>query len=471
MNIASESPRSRLVIALAGAALLASCAPPPVNKLDAVKQSGRLVMLTRNSGTTYYEGPAGPTGFEYEMAKMFADRIGVRLKVVVPKSLAEMIPLVAQGGADFAAAGLTITPARAAIVNFSPPYQQIREQVVYRAGTLPPRSAADLPGRQIAVVRGASYEETLAALKERHPALTWSADNTDTEELLERVNAGTLDLTISDSNIIAMNRGHNPEIQVAFDISEPRLLAWAFPKSGDASLYNEAAAFMNEMRASGKLAQLIERHFGAAPRISPINVAAFRERIAEALPFYRRQFELAAAAHQIDWRLLAAVAYQESYWDPQALSPTGVRGMMMLTRATADSLGVSDRTDVQQSLHAGARYLRYVINRVPARIQEPDRTWMALAAYNVGLNHLNDARIIAQQTGRNADRWTGVRESLPLLTQQQWFEQVKFGYARGHEPVQFVARVRTYYEILRSLDAAERRAPSHEALELRAPAI
>ncbi len=454
-----------------GVALLKSCAPPPVNKLDAVKQAGRLVVLTRNAGTTYYEGANGPVGMEYELARMFADRLGVRLKLVVPESFDELLPLVAQGGADFAAAGLTVTPARKQLVRFSPPYQEIRQLVVYRAGTRPPRSVAELPGREIVVVRGTSYIETLNSLRERYAALTWQTADTDTEELLARVEAGMLDLTIADSNIYALQRAQTPELEVAFEISGPQSLAWAFPKTGDDSLYNEATAFMNGLRTSGRLAELTEKYYSRAPRLNPINVAAFRDRIAEALPFYRKQFELAAEAHQLDWRLLAAVAYQESYWDPRARSHTGVQGMMMLTRATADSLGVSDRLDVQQSLHAGARYLRYVMNRVPARIREPDRTWMGLAAYNVGLGHLNDARIIAQKLGRDPDRWNIVHETLPLLSQQSWYEQTKNGYARGYEPVQFVARVRTYYEILKGLDEEERRAPIHEALELRAPAI
>jgi membrane-bound lytic murein transglycosylase F len=145
---------------------------------------------------------------------------------------------------------------------------------------------------------------------------------------------------------------------------------------------------------------------------------------------------------------LAAVGYQESKWDPQAESSDGALGVMMLTSDTAEAMGITDRTNPKQSISAGARYLAEVREKVPDRISEPDRTWLTVAAYNVGFGHLEDARIIAQGLGKNPDSWTDVRQTLPLLAQEKWFLRAKRGYARGWEPVQFVDRVQSFLTLL-----------------------
>jgi len=166
------------------------------------------------------------------------------------------------------------------------------------------------------------------------------------------------------------------------------------------------------------------------------------------LPRYRQWFEEAATHVGEHWRLLAAIGYQESKWDPDAVSPTGVKGLMMLTESTAQQIGVSDRTDPKQSIRGGAVYFSSVRDKIPARILEPDRTWLALAAYNVGFGHLEDARVLAQTAGRDPDSWQDVRAFLPLLAQEYWYAQTKRGYARGWEPVRFVDNIRSYLDIL-----------------------
>jgi membrane-bound lytic murein transglycosylase F len=166
------------------------------------------------------------------------------------------------------------------------------------------------------------------------------------------------------------------------------------------------------------------------------------------LPKFRRHFHRAQELTELDWRLIAAIGYQESHWDPLATSPTGVRGLMMLTGETADRLGVTDRLDPKQSILAGARYVNYLKDTVPDRIPEPDRTWIALAAYNIGYGHLEDARILAKKKKLNPDSWTDLKATLPLLAKSEYHEEVKHGYARGGETVIFVENVRTYYDIL-----------------------
>jgi membrane-bound lytic murein transglycosylase F len=173
------------------------------------------------------------------------------------------------------------------------------------------------------------------------------------------------------------------------------------------------------------------------------------------LPLYKEMFREAAGEIGMDWRLLAAIGYQESHWNPAAVSPTGVKGIMMLTQDTAGMMGVQDRENARESIFGGARYLMRVKDKVPERIPEPDRTWFTLAAYNIGFGHLEDARIITETLGGNPDDWSEVRANLPLLTQKKWYSRVKRGYARGWAPVHYVDNIRSYYEALMWLMSGE----------------
>lgn len=452
--------------------LHSGCAPQPANKLEAVKRAGELVVLTRNSPTTYYEGPDGPTGFEYDLVHAFAKRLGVSLRMKNVGHFADILPAIGRGEADFAAAGITITPARATLVRFSPPYQTIHQQVVCNANKPVPHGVKGLVGRQIEVIAGTSYVDRLEQLKVKYPRLVWkTVSDMETEELLLQVDQGLVDLTIADSNIVALSHPFSPDLRIAFDFSDPQELAWAFPISPDDSLYQEAARFIEDMRGSGELAHLIERHYGAATRFNPINITAFLQKIDTDLRKFRPFFEEAGRRYALDWRLIASLSYQESYWDPSVVSPTGVRGIMMLTEVTAQHLGVSDRLNPRESIRGGAAYLRSLIDRIPSRIPEPDRTWMALAAYNIGFNHLEDARIITQTQGGDPDRWNDLKDRLPLLAKASWYNTTKHGYARGYEPVQFVTRIRTYYEVLKRTDNGGRPRNGTDALRLRAPAL
>jgi membrane-bound lytic murein transglycosylase F len=450
---------------------LFSCSLFEHNKLRSIKSAGELVVLTRTSPTTYYDTPEGPAGFEYDLVKSFADYLGVKVRIIVADKFSDIIPRLANGDADMAAAGITVTDARSKLVMFGPPYQEIREQVIYRLGTQRPASAKDLVGRQIEVQSGTSYVDRLNELKQQYPDLKWIETDKDTEELLQQVWEGLLELSIADSNIVAVNRQYFPELQVAFSFPQPESLAWAFPLSEDKSLYDAAVKFLEKSRESGELAQLIDRYYGPASHSNFINLSVFKVRVRSRLPLYQLAYEKAGARYSLDWRLLAAVGYQESYWDPTATSPTGVRGLMMLTQETADQLGIDDRLDAVQSIDGGAHYLQSLIERMPTGITEPDRTWMALAAYNIGINHLEDARIITQKQGKDPNKWNDVKKYLPLLAEKAWYKKTKYGFARGLEPVLFVNGVRTYYDVLVKLDEEEKARNRPQALDLKAPAI
>lgn len=451
---------------------IVGCTMADEPRLQAIKRAGEVTVLTHTGTTTYYDTPEGSSGFEYELAKAFADHLGVRLRVVVADKFADVLPRLLQGEADFAAANIPDTATWRERVRFTPSYQHIRQHVIYRHGNVRPGKIEELLGREIEVPQGTPSAERLRELKQFHPELTWLEGNDrGPEEYLQLVWQGLLDLTVADSNVYAVNRQYFPELQTAFDLQEPQPIAWAFRPSPDASLYNEAVAFLQQHRQGGSLAQLIDKYYGPASRANFINLTVYRARIRNRLPLYQQLLEDAGKKYDIDWRLLAALAYQESYWDPKSISFTGVRGFMMLTRVTAERVGVTDREDPQASIDGGARYLRELIERLPARIGHPDRLWLALAGYNVGPHHLEYARVITQIQKGDPDKWTDVSKRLPLLADPKWSEKNPYGYARGDEPVHFVNRVRVYYEILAKLDEEEKAKRSTPAFKLKAPAI
>ncbi len=452
--------------------LLSACSLLDNSRLDTIKRDGKITVLTFAGTTTYYETPDGPVGFEYDLAKAFADQLGVELRVVAVDKFADVIPRLLNGAADFAAANITDTEQRRALVRFTPSYQQIRQQVVYRLGSERPSKVEELIGREIEVHTGTRYAERLNELRQLHPGLKWiEAEDRRPEEQLQLVWEGLLDLTIADSNIVALNRQYFPELLVAFDIQKAEPLSWAFRATKDTSVYDAAVVFLDMYKRSGALAQLIDRYYGPAGRTNFVNLTIYRARVQNRLPRFQQLPEEAAKQNDIDWRLLAALAYQESYWDPKSTSFTGVRGFMMLTGITAKEVGVTDRHDPASSIDGGARYLRELLDRVPARVEHPDRLWFALAAYNVGLYHLEDARILTEKLGGNPDKWNDVKERLPLLADPKWYARTKYGFCRGDEPVRFVNRVRVYYDVLVKMVDEEKSKHTVQAFKLRAPAI
>lgn len=439
--------RAVSTISLCG--LLATCQVPPT-LLDRIVDAGELRVVTRNGPTTYYLGPEGPVGPEYDLVRGFADHLGVELKIYTRDSFSEIVPEVAAGRAHIAAAGLTPSDAADAPVMFGPAYGSVTEQLVYRINTGRPRSLEDIYGAEVAVMAGSSHARTLEALQAEHDALTWrETTDVDEEELLARVSAGELQYTVADSQSVRLSRYFHPHIRPALDLSEPEPVAWALRDDGrDRSVLEAAQEYFEQVRETELLAQIEERYFGHAREFDYVGARTFLRHIDRRLPRYRAWFQHAADEAGVDWRLLAALAYQESHWNPDAVSPTGVRGLMMLTQVTADHVGVEDREDAEESIYGGADYFRFVTDRVPKKVPEPDRTWMAVAAYNVGWGHVSDARIIARRRGLDPDSWHAVRECLPLLTQKKWYSQVPHGYARGWQPVSYVDNVRSYYEVL-----------------------
>nr|VFK29449.1 MAG: membrane-bound lytic murein transglycosylase F [Candidatus Kentron sp. MB]VFK33682.1 MAG: membrane-bound lytic murein transglycosylase F [Candidatus Kentron sp. MB]VFK76300.1 MAG: membrane-bound lytic murein transglycosylase F [Candidatus Kentron sp. MB] len=428
-----------------------SCSRQP-EILEQVKKAGEIRVIVRDNLTTCYRWENGFTGFECTLAQRFADELGVRLKVVMVRSDEEAIHAIRQGRGHLIA-GLKVTSRHSASVRFGPSYRQIRQQLVYRRGNKRLKNIGDLDGVSMEIARDCECTNALRKIRAEGAKFDWREhSSSDTEELLSLVLQRKVAVTVVDSHEAALMRQLYPALDPGFVIGEPLSLAWAFPPGVDNTLYAVADGFFGKMKESGELTDIRERYYEHMERFNYTESRKFLHHVRYRLPKYIEYFKTAAIRHGVDWHLLGAIGYQESHWNPKAVSPTGVRGIMMLTVNTTRLLGLNDRTDEKQSIFGGARYFAYLKKRLPKRINDPNRTWLALASYNVGFGHVEDTRVLTQRAGANPDRWGDVREFLPLISKKKWYTRTRYGYARGHEPVQYVRNIRRYYDKLLWLD-------------------
>ncbi len=419
------------------------------SQLDRVLQRGEIKITTYSGPATYYTDKDGETGLEYELASRFADYLGVELTLIIAKNNAEANELVQRGWADIAAGGLARAKSSDAKLIFGPGYQWLTRQIVYRISHGRPTSLDDIHPDQLNFAAGTIPISTLEKLQKKSPSLSWRIhSDKNNNDLLALVESGEIVYALAFSNDVVLARISYPDIRPAFNLTGPQPLAWAIKNTDDPALLEALRQFHKEMVESGKLADLIERFYGPSGFFDYVDSRKFIRKYKTRLPDLEAHFKRSGDRHNIDWRLLAALSYQESHWNQNARSRTGVRGLMMLTQSTAKQLGIDNRLDPEQSIEGGARYLSSLLQRLPKRIGEPDRTWFALAAYNVGLGHLEDARVLTEKDGGNPDLWQEVKLRLPLLSKRFWYKQTRHGYARGYEPVKFVGKIIKYYNVL-----------------------
>lgn len=410
-----------------------------------------IVVATVNSPTTFYEDSQGNyVGLEYDLVSLFAQKLGMRAKFVVYGNRDELVDAVRHHKVHFAAAGLAIPPdAKESGLEFGPTYFGVKPQLAYSTSGQAPKNLDALSGKRIAYLADPVISSLVAELKTKYPSIDFSEmKGSSSDEMLSSVSEGTADYAIAYSNQIDIAEHYYPNISTAFDLGKGTSLAWALPDDAEQNLLLKVQDFFSGIEKDGTLARLVDRYYGHIYRLDQSDIVSFLGSMDGRLDTLKPYFEEAEDLTGIDWRLLAALAYQESHWDEHATSPTGVRGMMMLTSDTADRLKVTDRLDPRQSIVAGARYLAMLKDELPPSIKEPDRTWFAMAAYNVGTAHLDDARILAQRLKLNPNSWVDIKETLPMLSRSRYFGTLKHGFARGGEAVIMVAHIRNYYDIL-----------------------
>ena len=451
--------RSVIAALALGALVIASYSPPP-RSVNPVHDRGELRVVTLESPTTYAKNTRGTEGVEFRLAEEFARQRGLTLYMYPVASVGMMQAELASGRADIAAAQITANADWWRAGDAAAVYQHIPQLVVYHRGDDRP-DEDDLATLHFLVRAGSPQESLLDRLKHTQtPGISWTATSAMAVDPLQDVQNGVADYAVVDAREYAANRRLYPDVLAAFPLPEERPVQWVV-RHTDPDLYTAVNEFFSA--ATGQQRQqlaslLLEPSPAQEPHwLTYQDKHQFSADLSERLPQFQDLFKEAGAATGQDWRLLAAIGYQESKWDPDAASPAGASGLMMLTSDTADSLGVADRNDPRENILAGARYLKEVRSKIPAHIQEPDRTWLAIAAYNVGYGHVEDARKLAQMRGKNPDSWQDVREQLPLLADENWYEHVKHGFARGTEPLQFVDRIQRFLKLmeLRTASAAE----------------
>ncbi len=436
-----------IVSFFAGLSASLSTCSPNISPIEEILATGELRVVTRENPATYSPNNGDPIGFEYDLAKRFSEYLGVELNIY-STSVSQALLDIENGRAHIAAAGLSVTEARKLSVDFGPNYQEVTQQLIGRRDRKHPKDLNELPYYKIGVLAGSSHLERLIQLRASFPDLNWDAQKAEsTIELMESVRNENIELTIVDSNEFAVTQRYFPKLNSLIELSDIQEIAWAIPKNST-ELQNKVNSFFTEIETSSELDQLKELHFGYINSFDYFEVTSFKKNYENLLPEFRNFFLQAGIDYGIDWKLLAAISYQESHWRKNAVSPTGVKGLMMLTNNTAAEMNVVDRTDPQQSIDGGARYLLKIQDKIPERILFPDRLWFALAGYNVGFGHLEDARILTQRAGRNADLWSDVREFLPLLSEKEYYSTLRFGKARGSEPVKYVENIRDYHDLL-----------------------
>lgn len=428
--------------------MLAGCSQ--VDPLEKVLEKGQLSVALRSSPAVFYEHRESYAGFEYELVQAFADHLGVALDIQVAETQAEMEDWLQQGRVDLAAGGLGLTQDLKERFTLTQPFLQSSQMVVYRRGHYRPRDWKDIEKTtDLAVQANSRQAEVLTEQQTRYPELSWvETSDLAVTDLLKLVQDGELDYALVSAQDFNLNRFFFPRVGIAFDAEAPASLVWLFPQDKAASQLTALANdFITTAQEDGTIEEVRERYYRHEKHLEYVGAPLFLRHVRNRLPQYEEHFKQAAKDQELDWLLLAAVGFQESHWRRNAVSPTGVRGLMMLTLRTAGELGVN-RLDPYESIEGGARYLRHLYDRVPEQIQGPDRMYMALAAYNVGFGHLEDARRITQGQGYDPNRWDDVAKHLPLLAQRQWYSQTRFGSARGNEPVVYVENIRRYLEIL-----------------------
>jgi len=416
--------------------------------MDEIMTIGEVRIVTRENPATYVVNDGQKDGFEYDLAKRFADYLGVELNIY-SATVSQALRDVENGKAHIAAAGLSVTEARKLSVDFGPEYQEVTQQLLGRRDRPQPKTISELPDFKIAVLADSSHLERLIQIRANFPDLTWDTQKADsTIDLMRSVKDEDTELTIVDSNEFAVTQRYFPKLKALIELSDVQKIAWATPQFSN-SLNHKLHEFFDQLETDGTLDQLKEEHFGYITSFDYYEVTTFKRHFQERFPKFEELFRKAQNDYGLDWKLLAAISYQESHWRKNAVSPTGVKGLMMLTKNTAKEMQVEDRIDPAQSIDGGARYLLKMRAKIPERINDPDRLWFALAGYNVGFWHLEDARVLTQRAGKNPDLWTDVREHLPLLSDKKYYSTVRHGKARGHEPVKYVENIRDYYDLIK----------------------
>ena len=439
-------------------------------QLEQIQTRGYLRVATLISPTIYIPDKTRPQGLEYDLVTRFAHYLGLGVHFIVAKNIDDAYALVASNQADFAAAGLVVSLGREAQFRYGPSYLSVRRQLIYRQGVEKPKSLQDIGNAPLAVEQGSNSQNWLteqsnkgllnvpfSSIEQASPAET-SHEQPDYAiriqledsgiNTLQALENGTVDYAVVLSHEAMLGQKMSNKIRIATDLGPPVSFAWAFSRIADRSLYTASVKFFTEIRQNNELKNLIDRHYAQFEQLDQKLAQQFVDDVDQRISPYLSAFKAAGKKYQIDWRLLAAMGYQESKWQPDAQSEQGAYGMMQIMPPTAAYIGLTDPGNPVQNITAAAKYLDYLRTQINDQASEPDLTYLALAAYNIGLGHLNDAIELTREQGGDPNRWRDIRERLTQLSNPKIYAKLRNGFARGEATIQYVENIRALHDLM-----------------------
>lgn len=436
--------------------------------LDGLRKRGRLRMITRNNALTYFIHRGMQVGYEYELLKEFARRNDLRLEIVIPDDHAKLLDYLNEGKGDVVAAAMTINEDRAAAAAFTKPYNDVEEVVVVRSDEEGVSGFEDLAGRTVHIRGSSSFLAPVRAAADSVEGLqiVELPGDVETEEIMFGVEDGTYDVTLADSNLLEVEQAYGHDLKAAFSIG-PASLGWAVRKDNQALLAALDQYIGQEKR--GLFFNLMRKKYFENIRTISKSKDSLRVDLSGQLSPFDEQVKKYAGYYGQDWRLVTAQMFQESGFDPDAVSWVGAQGLMQVMPSTGEQMGFTELHDPEEGIHAGVKYMDHLLERFDPKLPMETRVHFALASYNAGYGHLLDARRLAREKGWDADRWFGhVEKAMLLLSRPEYYSRARYGFCRGGQPVHYVENIQQYYdaylEVLASVgpvraDAAARTEP------------
>lgn len=444
--------------------------PPPTSEidLDSIQKRGYINAIVDDNSISYFIYKGQPMGYDYELLRLFADHLDVSLRINVTTGIGKAIGKLDQGEVDILAFPLTITKQRKEQVAFTRPHFNSYQVLVQRKpddwmkltadqieGSMI-RNPVDLIGKEVHVLRNSSLTGRLENLSEEIGGdITVRVDTSEvrSEALIKMVADGQIGLTAADHAIAAVNAAYYPNIDVSTVLSLPQQIAWGV-RPNSPKLLEAFNSWFEQIKKEPTFMVIYNRYY-KSPRTSRLRMKSdYSSFGGSKLSPYDDLIKTGAVALGWDWRLLAAVIYQESRFDENDQSWAGARGLMQLMPQTAERFGALDVDNPVENLHAGVKYLQYLDNYWSKTIADPEeRTKFILASYNAGLGHILDARELAASRGRNPAVWkANVEEMLLKKSQPEYFNDpvVKTGSCRCQETVKYVENVLTRYDQYRT---------------------
>jgi membrane-bound lytic murein transglycosylase F len=414
-----------------------------------VKAQGEMVVLTAQSPLIYSKPKRGEAfGIDHDLIQSFAQHYDIKVRYVVLPNEEAVVRALATGQGDVAAARLRTPSKNMGFLN-GPAYEESYLSLYcHKAAEV--QNIADLAGKRLSLLSKDNYMGLARRLRQLSPELKIQiVPNQRTQNLMADLAVRKSDCVIVENVSGDFYSRYHTSVEKVTQLSGAFSISWMLaPHKHD--LLRLMQAWFQKASRDDEIMRVADRYKAYLNQLDRQDISRFFRMIQTTLPTYQDAFQKAAGEHGLPWQLIASVAYQESHWNPEARSFTGVRGLMQLTEDTAEHMGIEDRTDPLQSIAGGSKYLRTLYNRTPKNLNAKDRLALALAAYNVGSAHLADAQKLAEKMGKNPNSWRQLREILPLLADPSYASDLQYGPARGHETVQFVERVKSFYNLMNS---------------------